>query len=52
MSCWHLTTYFNLRLSLQQIIDKESEDSVFSEKELAKFVTYYELVAKRDCLEK
>lgn len=44
--------WFNLGLSLQQMIDKGNEQSVLSEKELANFVTYPELVAKRDELEK
>ena len=44
--------YYNLGLSLQQIIDKSGEESVFSDKELENFVTYDELVTKRDSLEK
>ena len=32
-------SYYNLGLSLQQIIDKSGEESVFSDKELENFVT-------------
>lgn len=44
--------FFNRGLTLQQIIDKANEDSLLTEKELRNFVTYEQLVAKRDELEK
>ena len=42
---------FNFTLTIQQRIDKTKEDSLLSEKDLANFVTYEELVKRRDELE-
>ena len=43
---------YNFTLTIQQRIDKTKEDSLLSDKDLANFVTYEELVARRDELEK
>ena len=43
---------FNFTLTIQQRIDKTKEDSLLSEKDLANFVTYDEVVARRDEIEK
>jgi len=43
---------FNFTLTIQQRIDKTKEDSLLSEKDLANFVTYEEVVSRRDEMEK
>ena len=43
---------FNTGLKIQQAVDEENRNSVLSEKELANFVTYDELVKKRDEIQK
>ena len=43
--------FYNTGLNIQQRIDKQSEESVLSERELTNFVFYEDLVKRRDALE-
>jgi len=44
--------FFNTGLSIQQVLDKANEESVLSDRDLANFVTYNQLVKRRDDLQK